>query len=76
MRMEPKVKRRPPVPAEFAAAQQAVADAAASVIDAQNDLEQAILSLRRMGASMALIAEASGYTPAGILGMLRRYGVA
>lgn len=58
------------------AAADAVAEAAERLRAAQTDLEQAILAYRAEGASMATIAAAAGYSPPGVLGILRRHGVA
>lgn len=52
-----------------------VAAAAEQVRQAQDRLEAQVVALRETGASLSTIAEAIGYSPAGVLKMLRRHGV-
>lgn len=60
-------------PEATAADVQAAAEAARV---AQAELEKAMLGYRASGASLAAIADAAGYSAPGVLGMLRRYGLA
>jgi hypothetical protein len=39
-------------------------------------LEELVVAFRETGATMAVIADAAGYSPPGILGILRRHGAA